>query len=91
MTCFSRCARTAAAAAIALWVWPVAGLTHEQDPENPDAKVPPPQYRSVVGGYRQTPVRSKPADWRELNERAEQIGGPRGQLRDRPAAERPGQ
>ena len=62
-----------------------AGSAHEtdqDDPTNPFAAVPPARYQPVLRGYRATPIMSKPGNWRELNNRAEQIGGPRGQLRE---------
>ncbi len=55
----------------------------ERDPSDPDALVPRAHYHSVMSGYEFTAVPGKPGDWRELNDRMEQIGGPAGQLRDR--------
>jgi hypothetical protein len=52
------------------------------DPTDPGAPVPPVVYRPVMSGYQDTTRTTRPADWRELNDRMERIGGPRGQLRD---------
>ncbi len=54
----------------------------ERDPSDPNAPVPRTHYHSVLSGYEYKPVPSKPGDWRELNDRMEQIGGPAGQLRE---------
>ncbi len=53
-----------------------------RDPTNPDAPVSRAHYHSVMSGYQFEPIRGKPGNWRELNDRMEQIGGPLGQLRD---------
>jgi hypothetical protein len=53
----------------------------QTDPTNPDARVPFAQYRSVLHDYRYTPLPAL-GNWRELNDRAEKIGGPMGQLRN---------
>jgi hypothetical protein len=60
------------------------------DPTDPAAAVPPVVYRPVLSGYDDAPDTDRPADWRELNDRMERIGGPRGQLRqpDEPIRER---
>jgi len=47
----------------------------------PYARVPRVHYRPVLDEYRASPNPTPPADWRELNDLAETIGGPRGQLR----------
>ncbi len=61
----------------------VAAHEYDQnDPANPDANVPGIRYRPVITDYQPTAIMTKPANWRELNDRAEKIGGPRGQLRD---------
>lgn len=52
------------------------------DVTDPYAHVPAHRYRPVMLGYQPTPIMTEPGNWRELNDRAEQIGGPRGQLRD---------
>lgn len=52
------------------------------EPTDPGAPVPWPRYQSVMSGYEFQPVQGKPANWRELNDRMEKIGGPAGQLRD---------
>jgi hypothetical protein len=51
------------------------------DPTDPDAQAPKTQYRPVLHDYHFTPLPAL-GNWRELNERAEKIGGPLGQLRD---------
>lgn len=51
------------------------------DPDNPSAPVPEVRYRPVLHDYRPQEIVEKPGNWRELNDRAEQIGGPGGQLR----------
>jgi len=53
-----------------------------QDPADPQARVPRAHYHPVITDYRLTPVMTKPGNWRALNDRAEKIGGPRGQLRE---------
>ncbi len=53
----------------------------QNDPANPDASVPGFRYQPVITDYQYTVIQTKPANWRELNDRAEKIGGPRGQLR----------
>lgn len=55
--------------------------TDQGDPADPTAPVPRAHYHPVLSDYRATPIQTKPANWRELNDRAEEIGGPRGQLR----------
>lgn len=52
------------------------------DPANPSAPVPPAHYHAIIKDYRATPIMTKPGNWRALNDRAEKIGGPRGQLRE---------
>lgn len=54
----------------------------DNDPSDPNAHVPRTHYHSVLSGYEYVPVPSEPGNWRELNDRMEQIGGPAGQLRD---------
>ncbi len=56
--------------------------TDQNDPANPYATVPGAHYHPVLSHYRATPIITKPANWRELNDRAEEINGPRGQLRE---------
>lgn len=55
--------------------------TKQGDPADPFAAVPGAHYHPVLSHYRATPIMTKPANWRDLNDRAEEIGGPRGQLR----------
>lgn len=55
--------------------------TDQSDPADPFAAVPNAHYHPVLSGYRVSPIMTKPANWRELNDRAGEIGGPRGQLR----------
>ena len=60
-------------------------LAHEPtlpDPLDPYAPVTQTHYHPVLNRYRTTPIVNRPANWRELNDRAERIGGPLGQLRD---------
>lgn len=52
------------------------------DPTDPNAPAPRLRYHSVLSGYEYQPIPGKPGNWRELNDRMEQIGGPAGQLRD---------
>jgi hypothetical protein len=52
------------------------------DATDPAAPVPPLIYHPVMSGYEETVSTTRPADWRELNDRMERIGGPGGQLRD---------
>ena len=59
-----------------------ANAAGKRDPSDPDAPVPRAHYHSVMSGYEFTPVPGQPGNWRELNDRMEQIGGPAGQLRD---------
>ena len=70
-----------AAGALALSHLSGSAVADERDPADPDASVPQVQYRSVLSGYSFTPVPGVPGNWRELNDRAERIGGPGGQLR----------
>ena len=61
-----------------------ATSAHEFDqnnPVDPFAAVPRAHYHPIITDYRTTQIMTKPANWRELNDRAEEIGGPRGQLR----------
>ena len=51
------------------------------EPTDPYANVPEAEYRAVLRDYRAPAIVEKPADWKALNERAEQIGGPGGQLK----------
>lgn len=61
----------------------VTGASADQgDPSDPGAQVPRVEYRPILSGYQNTPISSTPGNWRELNERMEQIGGPGGQLRE---------
>lgn len=55
--------------------------TNLGDPVDPFSPVPGAHYHPVINDYQATAIMTKPANWRELNDRAEQIGGPRGQLR----------
>lgn len=60
-----------------------SGLTAgDNDPSDPNAPTPRIRYQSVLSGYTYQPPKGAPADWRELNERMERIGGPGGQMRD---------
>ena len=62
----------------------VAAPAHESDRSDsvdPFAAVPRTHYHPIITDYRATPIMTKPANWRELNDRAKDIGGPRGQLR----------
>ncbi|NND48672.1 MAG: hypothetical protein HKN60_00305 [Rhizobiales bacterium] len=59
----------------------MAHETNQRDPADPFATVPREHYHPVIDDYRATAIMTKPSDWRELNDRAERIGGPRGQLR----------
>ena len=56
--------------------------TDQSDPLDPYAKVTGTHYHPVLSHYRATPILNRPANWRELNDRAEEINGPRGQLRE---------
>jgi len=60
------------------------------DPADPRTPVPAILYRPVLDDYRLPSIVEKPSNWRELNDRAERIGGPGGQLRspDHPIRER---
>ena len=59
----------------------VPASAQQADPTNPDVRVQATPYRSVLHDYQLTPI-PKMGNWRELNDRAEKIGGPLGQLRD---------
>jgi hypothetical protein len=65
------------------------------DPREPEAKVPRPVYRSAFEDYR--PFREpEPAPWRDVNEEVARIGGHVGLMKkkdDKPAADsrRPGE
>ena len=54
----------------------------QANPADPHAAVPRAHYHPVITDFRSTPIMTKPGNWRELNDRAEKIGGPRGQLRE---------
>ena len=71
-----------AAGSVALFLPPQANAGSALNPDDPNAPVPRPHYHSVLSGYEFRPVGGKPANWRELNDRMERIGGPLGQLRD---------
>ena len=58
-----------------------AADTDDMDAADPDARVPKLHYRPVLRDYRASPITTQASDWREMNDRAEAIGGPRGQLR----------
>lgn len=60
----------------------VGFASDNRDPSDPHAPVPHVTYHSVMSGYEHTGIARKPANWRELNERMERIGGPAGQLRE---------
>lgn len=55
---------------------------NQNDPSDPFAPVPQTRYKHIMSTYRSSPIMDRPANWRELNDRAEQIGGPLGQLRE---------
>ena len=71
-----------AAGALALLHFTGDAAAHDRDPADPNAQVPQVRYRSVLSGYVYTPVPGVPGNWRDLNDRAERIGGPGGQLRE---------
>lgn len=61
-----------------------ATIAHETgagDPTDPDAPVTRTHYHPIMNEYRPSAIMERPEDWRKLNDRAEQIGGPLGQLR----------
>jgi hypothetical protein len=58
-----------------------ATIAGPAEPTDPNANVPEVEYRAVLRDYRAPVIVEKPADWKALNERAEQIGGPGGQLK----------
>ena len=63
---------------------PLAAHGHEassSDPTDPHAPVTRTHYHPIMNDYRPSAIMERPQDWRELNERAERIGGPLGQLR----------
>ncbi len=68
--------------ATALLLTAVSLSADQGDPSDPTAPVPRTEYRPVLSGYRNMPIASTPGNWRELNERMEQIGGPAGQFRE---------
>jgi hypothetical protein len=70
-----------AALAAAAFSMTAPTVAQQADPTNPEAHVRSERYRSVLHDYRFTPL-PKFGDWRELNDRAEKIGGPMGQFRD---------
>lgn len=76
-----------AASAVSLALTVATASAHEtgqnqNQPAEPYAPVPSVHYHAVITDYRATPIMAKPDDWRTLNDRAEEIGGPRGQLRE---------
>ena len=76
--------RRAAIAGLLACFATVAVNAHEAsvpDPVDPYAPVTHTHYHPVLNQYRATPIVERPTNWRELNDRAEQIGGPLGQLR----------
>jgi hypothetical protein len=52
------------------------------DPLDPYAPVTRTHYHAILNHYQASPILNRPLNWRELNDRAEQIGGPLGQLRE---------
>ena len=71
--------------AFAAGLFSTPSLAHEPalpDPLDPYAPVTQTHYHPVLNRYRTTPIINRPANWRELNDRAERIGGPLGQLRE---------
>jgi hypothetical protein len=83
--------RVVLAGAGLLTLFSAASLAHESgDPTDPNASVPATVHQPVMSGYEGSAIVGRPGDWRELNDRAEQIGGPGGQLRgtDEPIRER---
>lgn len=75
-------ASTLLLSAIATSTVTVAHEYPQGDPANPQAFVPAAHYHAIITDYRATPIMTTPGNWRELNDRAEKIGGPRGQLRE---------
>ncbi|NNE23809.1 MAG: hypothetical protein HKN11_14485 [Rhizobiales bacterium] len=63
---------------------PISLLAHETgagDPTDPYAPVTRTHYHPIMNHYRPSAIMERPENWRELNDRAEEIGGPLGQLR----------
>jgi hypothetical protein len=70
----------------------VAGAAFAQtgkraDPADPEARTPPPAYRSAFEGFRRI-EQDQRATWREANEEAARIGGHVGILREQMAREK---
>ena len=55
--------------------------TGSGDPTDPFAPVTRTHYHPIMHEYRPSAIMERPKNWRELNDRAEEIGGPLGQLR----------
>lgn len=79
MISLNTCARFAALVVVA--AAPAASMAGSAEPADPSARVPEVEYRPVLRDYRPPAIVEKPAGWREHNQRAEQIGGPGGQLK----------
>ncbi|MDH3740103.1 MAG: hypothetical protein OER56_00775 [Hyphomicrobiales bacterium] len=63
---------------------PVMVSAHETgagDPTDPFAAVTRTHYHPIMNEYRPSAIMERPENWRALNDRAEEIGGPLGQLR----------
>ena len=63
---------------------PLGASAHETgagDPTDPFAPVTRTHYHPILNHYQPSAIMQRPENWRELNDRAEEIGGPLGQLR----------
>lgn len=76
----ANCARWAGVAVTVVGIATPA-VARSAEPTDPSANVPKVEYRAVLRDYRPPVIVEKPAGWTELNQRAERIGGPGGQLR----------
>jgi len=59
----------------------IAHETGAGDPTDPYASVTRTHYHPIMNEYRPSAIMERPKNWRKLNDRAEKIGGPLGQLR----------
>lgn len=76
----ANCARWAGVAVAAVGAAAPASAG-SAEPTDPSVYVPKVEYRAVLRDYRPPAIVEKPAGWKELNQRAERIGGPGGQLK----------